>query len=159
MEKVTQLIEDTRSKASDLVGSAATARHAHYHHVPGEAVPLEASQQYHRVLDGVRAQLASLRAETDRALTAIGFKSHASQQTVSEQLASGWHQVDSYLGLESKTDATLKSMGLRDKSAVDKARDAYDNAVHKIKVGLHLEEPTTAEKVIAGLPHIFATLI
>jgi hypothetical protein len=46
---------------------------------------------------------------------------------------------------------TLKSLNLRDKTAMDKARDAFDSAIHKTKVLLHAEEPTVAEKVNAAL--------
>lgn len=48
-------------------------------------------------------------------------------------------------------DRTLKSLGLREKSSVDKAREGYEAALHKVKVALGAEDPTLTEKARAAL--------
>jgi hypothetical protein len=162
-ERMGMLIEEQRNRVNEILQAALEER-------PASPTLASAGRLPEAARARANALLEAARADADAVLKSLHLRDKSTGEALRENITSAWHdfkviagaeqpgvlEAASYAlgtkgGLAGAWDRALKRAGLRPKSGVETAVEAYNAAAHRFQMALGREDPTLTERFGAAL--------
>jgi uncharacterized protein YoxC len=111
------------------------------------------AEKANKLLDDIQGKMSHLASSMSANVPHIPTTLHDAKAGTEDQLLkmkeSTWQQLQN---LQAETDKSLKALGIRDKSTMEKVQDSITHTFHDFAVSTGLRDPTLMERVADAIP-------